>query len=94
MKWVVVWIALSWFSVPCDTGPSIVTDEYGRDYISQSTTCMHCMDSSERTMRRYFDTVEEAQAFVKELERADAETWTDDFKSINIYLSDKTEAMP
>ena len=91
MKWIVVWIALSWFSVPCDTGPTSYVDEYGRESMTTTVTLMNCIDHKQREMERYFDTLEEAQAFVKELERADAETWTDDFKDIKIYLTDRTE---
>jgi hypothetical protein len=90
MKWLVVWIALSWFTVPCDNGPSVVTDEYGRDHISMVTTLEHCMDSSEREMQREFDSLEAAQDFVQELQRIEDEGWMQDFKNIRIETTTPT----
>ena len=62
--WLVSWIAVSVFSVPCpQPGPYI--DEFGVVRDQNMMTLQMCYDSNKKEMQREFDTLDEAVEFVK-----------------------------
>ena len=65
IKFIVFWVAVSSFPVPCDHSPTTGTDEYGRKWISYGTTLQACYDTEVSDMQKAFATLDEAQEFVK-----------------------------
>lgn len=64
MKWLVTWIVITWFSIPCPVSPPSF-DEFGREHISNSVTLGICYDSEITRHERYFDARKEAESFIK-----------------------------
>lgn len=55
MKWLVLWLTITSFSVPC-------VDEYGREYVSDGLVCHTTI---RKNMCREFDTAEDATLFIE-----------------------------
>ena len=66
VKYLVIWTVINSWIVPCDHGPDVWYDEYGRRHESQAVTLELCWDSEEIQKEREFDTLEEAQEFIEE----------------------------
>jgi hypothetical protein len=74
MKWIVFWIVVNTYQIPCtQAGPTI--DDFGVVHENNSYTLQLCWDSSEKEMNKEFDTLEQAQVFFNKV--------TKDCKSCN-----------
>ena len=63
IKWMVFWIIVNAYNVPCpQAGPTI--DEFGIVHSSNSYTLQLCWDVDKKEMKREFETLEDAKAFV------------------------------
>jgi len=68
IKFLVTWVVVTWSLGACPPSAPMC-DDYGRCYESMSTLAIACWDSSEKQMSKEFDTLAEAEAFVKEGEK-------------------------
>ena len=62
MKWIVFWIAVSVFNVPCDF-PAPTEDEYGFKSDMSMVPAIACFKKSEKQMYKIFDDPVAAEAF-------------------------------
>ena len=75
IKWLVLWTVVNMWMNPCDHGPMSGYDEYGRRWEQHVVTLEMCYDHEILHKEKYFDTYEEALAFV-ETGKAKSETWS------------------
>ena len=64
MKWIVVWIVVNSWIIPCDHGPTEWVNEYGQKYYSNTYTLETCWDSEGKSMEKEFDSYAEAYSFM------------------------------
>ena len=64
MKWIVIWIAVTSYSVPCPSVPAL--DEYsGTRPITYTSCLVNHTDSTKKDMMKLFETKEEALLFIE-----------------------------
>ena len=64
MKWLVTWLVITWFSIPCPISPPSF-DEFGRKSMSGQFNLIACYDTDTARHERYFNTQKEAKEFIK-----------------------------
>lgn len=65
MKWIVMWVVLTSYSVPCNN-PSPSPDAYGRLPSTISMTLMACAETIETSHQKEFDSESEARKFIED----------------------------
>ena len=79
IKYIVVWIVLNSFLVPCDFEP-LGPDEYGRESSVYVVPAIACYGSTETKMEKWFNSFEEAHEFMVRAQKDCSEC--SDFKLI------------
>ena len=68
MKWLVVWIVIQTFNVPCEH-PDPPPDKFGREALGFNTTAVACFEEEKTEHHKFFETIEKAKAFIKDGEK-------------------------
>lgn len=70
MKYLVIWIWLQTFIVPCPQ-PIPTPDKFGRVFETTTYTLQMCWDTNSMPQQQYFKTLKEAQDFIAEGKKED-----------------------
>jgi hypothetical protein len=94
MKWLVIWVVIQTFNVPCV--PVLQPpDQFGREYYSMATNAVACFEEKKSEHYEFFESIEDARTFIEAGEEENNNLYTGfgsqlkDFRIYELYVSDK-----